>query len=149
MQRGVHGQLRGFRSLNGLCGTCQPDDAAVVLGRRPRAATASSWNFGSRGTVPQLESQIHPSSIHPRSIHGVEPHGVWRFRRRAFGTEIVHRRVVVTVRGRLARLLGDMAIFYFPFYFPFLFCAIWVLHIYILLPYMYIHRYTQAVQVHN
>ena len=59
LQRGVHGQPRGFRSLNGLCGTCQPDDTVVVHGRRPRAATDRSWNFGSRGTVPQLESQIH------------------------------------------------------------------------------------------
>ena len=59
LQRGANGQPRGFRSLNGLCGTCQPDDTVVVHGRRPRAATASGWNFGARGTVPQLESHIH------------------------------------------------------------------------------------------
>ena len=61
LQRSVPGQPRGFRSLNGLCGTWQPDDTLVVHGRRPRAAGSSnvSWNFGARGTVPQLESQIH------------------------------------------------------------------------------------------
>jgi hypothetical protein len=60
LQRGVAGQPRGFRSLNGLCGTCQPDDTVIIHGRRPRAATVSGgWNFGARGIVPQLESQIH------------------------------------------------------------------------------------------
>ena len=60
LQRSVQGQPRGFRSLNGLCGTWQPGNTLVVHGRRPRAAGANaSWNFGARGTVPQLESQIH------------------------------------------------------------------------------------------
>ena len=30
LQRSVQGQPRGFRSLNGLCGTWQPDDTLVV-----------------------------------------------------------------------------------------------------------------------
>jgi len=56
LQRGIAGQPRGFRSLNGLCGTCQPDDTVIIHGRRPRSSTVSGgWNFGARGTVPQLD----------------------------------------------------------------------------------------------
>jgi len=55
---------RLFRSLNGLCGTCHPDDTVTIHGRLSetasirRIAGVGGWHCGT-GVIPQLESQIH------------------------------------------------------------------------------------------
>lgn len=71
LRRGSASAPRPFTSLNGLCGTVQPDGALTVHGRTRRAPLADSggasgagavvggWEQRGRGgAVPQLESQI-------------------------------------------------------------------------------------------
>jgi hypothetical protein len=56
---------RGFRSCNGVCGTCRPDDAdgnlesaTLLVHGRDVAGADAGLNFAGRPSIPQLESSI-------------------------------------------------------------------------------------------
>ena len=69
LQRAARGQPRSFTSLNGLCGTCQPDNTVVVHGRLRHAregdgvgSSVGGWQQDTTkgaGMIPQLESAIY------------------------------------------------------------------------------------------
>ncbi|KAL1529874.1 hypothetical protein AB1Y20_000804 [Prymnesium parvum] len=69
LQRAPRGQPRSFTSLNGLCGTCQPDNTFVVHARLRQAkdgadvgSSIGGWQQDQSrgtGTIPQLESTIY------------------------------------------------------------------------------------------